>query len=168
MTNIQLVLVVVSYMQIRHIIHITSKRTADRYASPYLEDEEGSRLFYGEQNSVFTFLKFQGEENSPLRNLAAALPRLPLKKNESLQWQDNLAMDVLLQGSQLAWSQFKGALGQAPTLQGKWHWQNDQIMGKIATDNQNFLTRLRFNETGAIVEATVNGSQLCRIDSLQN
>ena len=132
----------------------------------FLADEEGNTLQFAKEVGFFYCYDYHGRDDSLLRLLFLALPRLPLVRKIGLSWQDSLPLNVINSGVGWAWEQFFASFYPKSFVHvGKWQWQeSNMITGCIETTKKPIKTALVFDESHGISQLGVNSTILQRVE----
>lgn len=120
-------------------------RNDDLLGETYLEDESGSRLYFGVLHGCFRFYDYRGSDRSPLRLLYLAMPSFPLVEKNSFHWKEALPVDIVYGKFQANLSLFAASFWpayQCPV--GEWHCKSNEISGQICAGASTIRTFLRF------------------------
>lgn len=131
-------------------------RNQDLTAATYLEDNTGSRLYFGALHGSFRFYDFSGSSNSPLRLLYLAMPSLPLIKKKRFEWRESLPVGLVYGNCKSKfllfivsfWPFFKCPEGQ-------WQCRGNDISGVINTGKTTLKTFLRLTQYAGIKEMSL-------------
>ncbi len=114
----------------------------DRFSGKfYFEDEGGSRLFFAKSYGVFYFYDFAGRDESYLKRLFVAAPRIVLIGNEAVEWEDLLTPRIVYGGFKKSVMMFLSSFWSRPFLyRGVWRKEGDTIQGEIEIGGENVTT----------------------------
>ncbi|MBF0381080.1 MAG: urea transporter [Magnetococcales bacterium] len=131
----------------------------------YLVDEEGNTLLFAKAVGFFYCYDYRGKDDTLLRLLFLALPRLPLLQQDGLGWRDSIPINVLHSGANRALKQFLASFHPAGYIHvGRWGWQGkNRIEGYIETGKKPIKTALILDEQEGLKSLTVNSITLQRL-----
>ena len=137
------------------------KRTQDARGLVFLEDEKGSRLYYAVKNGTFHIYDYIGKNNSYLKILYAALPRIPLINKTKFTYQEYLPLHIVYSKWKFAcFSIINWLIPNYIQPYGEWEYFHEEgIKGKIKLNDHSISTRVKFSND-ELVEVTVGNIQL--------
>ena len=135
----------------------------DQYlsAKTYLEDEDGSRLYFGVLHGSFRFYDYRGSNTSPLHLLYLAMPSFPLIETENFHWQEALPVNLVYGKFQSQLRLFAASfLPGYKCPVGEWHCTGHNIHGVIRTGTSIVKTSLRLIPDAGIKTISVGNITL--------
>ena len=123
----------------------------------FILNETNDKLFFGIEQQCFVFYKFEGEKNSPLKYLFAALPGVPICIDKDVKWEIILPTNILfnIKGYQIFFQSLNHNLYK---IIGKYQFFNNnrQVNGEIKYKNNSVKTKLIFHKNKGFEEIHIN------------
>ncbi len=131
----------------------------DRFSGRFFfEDERGNRLFFAKEYGVFYFYDYVGDDESYLKRIFMAVPRIALSGSRRVVWRDFLTPRIVHSGLKRALYMFLASFCYKPFLYGGvWEKEGNLIRGEIRGD------KIFKSET---VIDEVNGFASIRLDEI--
>ena len=131
------------------------QRSKDSSGFLFLEDKEGSRLYFSIMNETFYIYDYIGTNSSYLRVLYSAIPRFPLIKKDEFSFKEYLPLHIVSSGASYAWQSILCWLTpwrKSPS--GEWHYSKGNTLTGTISGKKQIKTKLIFDNNGfKLIEA---------------